>query len=313
MRLRVFLLSWIVVAGALANDKHMHHDEFGSERQRSEYRQFLLSGRFGRANPLDRPAPEDPKLRYEAMRQTALALGAQGALYVESGRIRQYLDSRTDLLDRSFDFGQMMLTDPSGRSIRPPVIVDSGSSAKVDESETMLRVASVSYLITRPAGFVLQPPNWREYLYRYEPKPELPPRTLMPRSEEEESYWTEWFNRGWEAGEHQARRIFQLNVNQMTRDYIGMVRYHLMRQQGYVTDPVVETAYHAVTGGADKMAIEDVLLTIKVRPGLNVDTTDWKPVPRLPDVKWLNVPYHVERPDLDGRISVSGHRGGVMP
>ncbi len=310
MRILLTFVACVVAFPAIGNRTTVENSAFESDLAREEYRLHLRSAKFGKDDLLEAGAKPENKLRLSAMRDTALQLGAQAALFVEADKIRSYLYSMSGVLDRATDMSRLMLRDPSGRTIRPPVIEEGGQSAKLESSETVLRVASATYSITVPAGFTLQVPTWKEYLVSYERKPDLPSKALLPRDADEDEFWAKWFDEGWSAGIQQARRIYQLNVNRLTRDYVGMVRYHLLRHKGYVTDPVVSTDYLGVTGDSERMALEDVLLTINVRPGLNLDTSQWSAVPRLPNVQWLNVPYEVDRPDLDPRITINAERYG---
>lgn len=231
----------------------------------------------------------DKPTRMKAMRETAISLGARGGLYARAQEIRRQLESRAKVLDR-IDFGPLLLTTPEGRNIVPAVIVKEDGVMAVEEAGRIFRVASQTYRIARQARFTAAIPTWRSYLLMDEfTRPERPPMPLLPATDEERALWREWVVNGWSKGIAQADDIFELQMQRMRRDYVGMVRYRLMVSYGMIVEPKIERSHMPVAGGGDKMSIDDTVLEIKVSPKLSQNSINWRVFPQLPDTEYLNV------------------------
>ena len=227
--------------------------------------------------------------RMQAMRETAISLGARGGLYTRAQELKRQLEARSKVLDR-IDFGPLLLTTPEGRNIVPAVIVKEDGVLAVEEAGRVFRVASQTYRIARQARFTAAIPTWRSYLLMDQyTRPERPPMPLLPATNEERALWRDWVTAGWSKGIAQADDIFELQMQRLRRDYVGMVRYRLMVSYGMIVEPKIERSHMPVAGGGDKMSIDDTILEIKVSPQLNQNSVNWKAFPQLPDTEYLNV------------------------
>lgn len=228
----------------------------------------------------------DPGMREKALRAGAFGFGAQVAGYRESLRVNAWLDSHSQWIDRVFNFRPLMLK-AGDYWIRPPVIVEHGGAAKLDRGGQVLRYANRAWRVDSQARFTIKPPHWRGYLIQHAEKPEKPATGLAPRNREETRLWQEWYEKGREAGKEQARLDFQYSLSELARDHVGMTRYHLLRDRNIVSQPVVDQRSRNTTGGGGEMTLDDRVLQIEVKPGLNPDTGEWKSIPELPDTEWL--------------------------
>lgn len=233
----------------------------------------------------------ETKLRLRAMREEALRVGLQAGSEAARREIERRVEAQSAFLDAVYDFGPLMLTDEQGRRIRPAAISETVGEAHLGEDGMSLRIASKVFRVINPARFVLVTPTWRDYLYVAGENYSAPVPAILPDGREEREMWAKWVAEGWEAGRLQAHESLAMEIARLTRDYIGMVRYHLLLSFGYVSRPVVSAAYLAASGGGDMMAINDVALHIDVPSALQANPDVWRLLPQLADRSWMGWPF----------------------
>ncbi len=212
-------------------------------------------------------------LRYTAIRDTALSLGARGGLAHRANQINAELKQDWRHLERVFNFNAMLLDD----NVLPPVLIEGRDTLEQASSDT-IRLSDRQYVILHQARFVTTTPHWREYLWMDYPKPELPDPSLLPKDENEERVWDKYVSEGWESGIQQANSIFQENLGRIKRDYQGMVRYRTLLAQGMVSAPFVARTELGITGDCDEMAVNDRILRITAMPCFETDGSKWDPI-----------------------------------
>jgi defect in organelle trafficking protein DotC len=212
-------------------------------------------------------------VRWQALYETALSLGATGALAWRSEQIDMSLTKNTGELNQIFDFNQLLLQD----NILPPVLVESDNSLNLADSDS-IRLAAKTFKIISPARFVTAAPSWRAYLWMSYPKPPVPDRTLLPKNQAEAEVWNRFIREGWQNGIQQANAIFSANLNRLRRDYNGMVLYRKMLAQGMVSAPFVAKADLGVTGDRNEIRIDDRILRITAHSQLQTDSSKWQPI-----------------------------------
>lgn len=228
-------------------------------------------------------------LRERVLRTTALSLGAQAGLYRESQRMQVIIDTYDEQMSRIYNFRALMLHDAQGRLIKPAVITEANGELARNGDGQVLRTAKKMYRIISRPEFVLIPPYWREYLdFKFEPP--APPRdALLPKTDAEAQLWKTHLEKGWRLGIEQAYQISEVRLARLTRDYIGMVRYHALRDNNIVSEPVIDEKYYEVTGGGDELIVQDTILTITATSALQPDIKSWRAVPQFPNVDYLNL------------------------
>ena len=226
----------------------------------------------------DEPVSEDDKLRFPAMKDTALTYGAQAGLAYASWQINKLLQQRSPQLDKIYNFQSLMTRGPDGVMVMPPVISEAKNLFEVtDEMGKSLRVADQAYEIITQARFVSTAPMWHTYLIREYVSPQEPPVLIMPKNATEKAYWDRHIREGWAAGEEQAKEIFQSDLNRLDRDYQGMVRYLALLSEGKVSDVVVAKGNLGITGDGQTMRVNDRTIRIMKDPELNLSTEKWSP------------------------------------
>lgn len=219
-------------------------------------------------------------LRRDAMREAAYSFGARGGLAIRTWQIRTELETRAEYLDKIFDFRQLLIPAQSGMLIEPPVISEALDAMHIESGGLSAAVSDSVYNIGRNARIVSTARTWRQYLEREWDPVDSPPDILRPANDAERADWKKWTAKGWEEGITQANDIFQEDINQLTSDYRGMVRYRMLLAKGMVSPPYALQIDRGVTGGGDEMRVGDRALSITGLPSLKADTSEWQPANR---------------------------------
>ena len=176
-------------------------------------------------------------MRRDALKEAALSYGARGGLAWRTYHIRNELETRLTQLDKTFDFRQLLIPAPSGLLIEPPIISENVNALIIEGSGQEAAVSDRVYEIIRNARIVSAPRHWRNYLEREWGDVTPPPEILRPTNKEEREQWVYWVREGWKKGIEQADEIFADDLNQLSADYNGMVRYRLLLAQGMISPP----------------------------------------------------------------------------
>lgn len=219
-------------------------------------------------------------IRNDAVRESALSYGARGGLNWRTYQIRHEIETRGEYLDKVYSFQQLLIPAPSGLLIEPPVIGESVDAMIIDQGGLQAAVADRVYNIGRNARIVSTARTWRMYLERQWGEVSPPPDILLPESKEEQAKWDEWFEKGWQAGIDQADEIFQADLNKLSSDYQGMVRYRVLLSQGMVSPPYALQVDRGVTGGGEEMRVGDRNVSITGLPALQTGAQQWSPANR---------------------------------
>jgi len=259
---------------------------------------------------------ETNPMREQFIRDTAMSLGMRAALYERSKEINKFLKDHSNELYAIFDFKALMLENDilppvliEGRatisaqnykpyemeqkakkhqsqtsSLTSDITKEKSNIATVEDrvNETVqhfgaLRVTDKTYQIIKQARFATAIPTWREYLLMDYKKTEQPFKSLLPKNPVEQKTWKKYIKKGWVLGSKQADSIFEQNLGLLKRDYLGMIRYRLLLAQNMVSAPYVSKRNYGVTGGGDKMQVNDRTLTITALPSLRADSKLWQP------------------------------------
>ncbi len=219
-------------------------------------------------------------IRNDAIKEAAMSYGARGGLNWRTYFIRKEMETRARYLDKVFDFRQLLIAAPSGLLIEPPIISEAVDATAIDQGGLEAAVADRVYNIGRNAKIVSTARTWRAYLERQWGNVSPPPDILLPEDKEEQAQWNTWFEEGWQAGVEQADEIFQADLNKLTSDYQGMVRYRSLLSQGMVSPPYALQVDRGVTGGGNAMRVGDRAVTITGLPALQTGTQEWQPANR---------------------------------
>ncbi len=228
----------------------------------------------------DAGTPDDPKvglqIRGDAVKEAAWSYGARGGLAAQTFKIQRRIAEMDGLLTKTFDFRRLLLNAPSGLMIEPPIVSEAQQAVLVAGGGQSAAVADRIIRINRIARIVTAPRDWHLYLERDWGKVEPPPAALLPRDVAEREQWRKFVKEGWEAGVLQADETFQADLDRMTNDYIGMVRYRELLAQGMISAPYAMHEDRGITGGGAEMRIGDRGITITGQSTLIPRSEKWQ-------------------------------------
>lgn len=214
--------------------------------------------------------------RREVLHQAGLTYGAQGGLSARSFAINEMLRRYEQALDRSYNFGELVVRLGGGQTfMRPPIVTQAQMAFALGEGGQVARETACIYQITRDARLTSVAPDWRAYLVRDWGWPSRPSDAVLPRTEEEAAYWNGQVAEGWAQGERQAVEIFLADLGRLQRDYVGMARYHVLLKAGLVEHPKVTFENSRVNGGGTELRAGDRIVRIAGQPGLRANPKHW--------------------------------------
>jgi len=220
-------------------------------------------------------------IRGDAIKEAALSFGARGGLAWRTFHIRNELDTRARYLDKIYDFRQLLIPAPSGLLIEPPIVSEAMDAILVDNQGMDVALADRVLNINKNARIVTAPRTWRFYLERqWGDDVTPPPDILRPSNDKERAQWSKYVTDGWNSGVEQANDIFQADLNKLTADFRGMVRYRELLAQGMISAPYTAQTYRGVTGDGNTMRVGDRALEITDLPQLQTGSEKWQPVNR---------------------------------
>jgi defect-in-organelle-trafficking protein DotC len=217
------------------------------------------------------------QLRQEALKEAALSYGARGGLARHTWEISQQLKIHDSALSRTFDFSKLLIPVGAGLLMEPPIVSEADDAAVVADRGQNAAVADRVYRINQNARIVTRPRDWHTYLERDWGDVTPPPDTLLPQDDDERGMWKRWVDEGWKAGWQQADDIFQADLDRLTHDFTGMVRYRTLLAQGIITAPYANNEDRGITGGGNEMRVGDRAITITGLSQLNPQGTRWTP------------------------------------
>ncbi len=220
------------------------------------------------------------QIRADALREGALSYGARGGLAFRTFEIQRHLAEYDTSMSKAFDFSRLLIPAPSGLLIEPPVVNEAQHAVLVKTGGQAAAVADRIYHINRNARIVTAARNWRLYLERDWGRVDQPPDILLPRDDQERIAWRAYVQQGWDEGIKQAEETYEADIDRMTADFIGMVRYRELLAQGMISPPFALADDRGITGGGADMRVGDRGVTITGPAQLIPQGTQWAPAQR---------------------------------
>ncbi|MBV8060789.1 MAG: type IV secretory system conjugative DNA transfer family protein [Alphaproteobacteria bacterium] len=220
------------------------------------------------------------QIRADALREGALSYGARGGLAYRTFEIQRRLAEYDTSMSKAFDFGRLLIPAPSGLLVEPPIVSEAQRAVIVNAGGQAAAVADRIYKINRVARIVTAARNWRLYLERDWGRVDPPPGILLPKDDAEREAWRAYVKQGWDEGVKQAEETYEADLDRMTNDYIGMIRYRELLAQGMISAPFTNADDRGITGGGAEMRVGDRGVTITGPSQLIPKSTTWTPAPR---------------------------------
>jgi defect-in-organelle-trafficking protein DotC len=220
------------------------------------------------------------QIRADAIREAALSYGARGGLAHRTFEIQRRLAEYDTSLSKTFSFSRLLVAAPSGLLIEPPVVSEAQRAVIVKGGGQTAAVADRIYRINRIARIVTAARDWHLYLERDWGRVDPPPGILAPKTFDEQEAWVEYVKQGWDAGVRQAEETFESDLDRLTNDFVGMVRYRELLAQGMISAPYALADDRGITGGGNEMRVGDKGLTITGPSALISRSDQWTPATR---------------------------------
>lgn len=212
-------------------------------------------------------------VRINAIRQEALRVGAQSGLAHRYSMITEYLDKQQSRLNVVFSFAGLV---KDGRLLFP-AIVESPNQFVMDSEKGEARVVRAAYTIESEARIISVVPTWRDYLWQRYEQPEMPHRSLLPRTDIEVAVWENTVKEGWAAGVSQGDRVYQDRLAALTKDVEGRHLYKTLEAQEVFSPAALRVEANRVTFNGRTMNVGEVIYSID-RPVNYTNAEGWKPI-----------------------------------
>lgn len=239
-----------------------------------------LQSMVGSEDAETKPDTVGLQIRGDALREAALSYGARGGLAHRTFEIQRRLAENDGALNKTYDFTRLLIAAPSGLLIEPPIVSEAQRAVIVNSGGQAAAVADRVYRINRVARIVTSARDWHLYLERDWGRVDPPPGILLPKTADEQTVWAAYVKQGWDAGVKQADETFESDLDRLTNDLIGMVRYRELLAQGMISPPFALADDRGVTGGGSEMRIGDRGVTITGQSVLIPKSNTWTPANR---------------------------------
>lgn len=216
---------------------------------------------------------ESNGLRYKAIRQEGLRVGAQTGLAHRYGMIVEFLDKVESKLSVTFSFAGFVR---DGRLL-VPALEEAPNQFIRDEETGQVRIVRSAYTISDEAKIISVVPTWRDYLWHEFSYPEKPHKSLLPRTEAEAQAWNEAVTEGWRAGVHQADGIYNDNLAELSKAVTGRNLYKTLESKGMLKAASLQIVNNRITFNGRTMNVGEVIYDIQA-PANYTNASKWEPV-----------------------------------
>lgn len=220
-------------------------------------------------------------IREKAIKSAALKLGTQSGLSWGAIIINHSLLNMSGSLDQIYNFNSLMLRN----HVVPPVITQIDNSIAVTDDSHKISFSGHQYTILKGAYFSTASPNWRNYILLPVYKPAKPSYILLPKNPKEQKLWDITIHQSWKLGVNQAINIFTYHLENLNRDYEGMLIYRRLLEMHVVNPPYIEKSISKVSGGKKHLSIGSHSWEITSNVELHPNTSLWQPVLQNKKVK----------------------------
>ena len=226
--------------------------------------------------------------RLMILKSIALRVGQQYGYAKQLEYLQQQINGKSSSLDQVFNFNFVLSyanQDSPAINIVPPVILKASNYINQDVQKgkkgvESISIADVHYTIYQNAHFVTTVPSWRDYLIKEIPAPQVVSDTILPKDQSESSAWQSNLELGWKLGIKQANQEMDYRINQLSRDFNGMILYLKLYKQGKVNAPMVAYMKQSVVGNDDSMSVNQQIYRLTSKSALITNPNQWKFTPQ---------------------------------
>ena len=234
--------------------------------------QLLLLGSEGR--PLETNTFDEEGAMVQRIARTAgITAGYNARLEV----INSGLMAADVELTKIYNFASFLIRIDSGNVIFPPVVIEYGGTANVNNSGTRIEETDHSYRVF-PAKLVLSTPTWQEYLYSTPSKFISINPLSLPKSAGQKKIWADALAKGYESGLHKANMRFKRRKQRLNRVFKGIILYHELVSRDLMKELYIGETETGITLQGNTLTIGGRLVQITRPAQFNSNGEVWKPV-----------------------------------
>lgn len=212
----------------------------------------------------------------------ARSIGQQAGKYWAQQELQAMLNGQEMKLNNVFDLSPY-IQSYGQYYVFPPIVTESrGAKTYKDARHQSFTIADRAFFIRSEPRFVDAIPTWKSYVRFTAQKPQISSKGLLPSNSEQKKLWRENFDLGWKEGVKSALLNFDLQFARLTHDIMGIQRYVILRDAGYITEPQFTTSSQPVSGNKNMMFIGNKYVAITVSPKLDHNYRNWRIIPELP-------------------------------
>ncbi|MBK2125657.1 type IV secretory system conjugative DNA transfer family protein [Fangia hongkongensis] len=290
-KIRQFLTGALCVSG-LVVATNTYADSSNITRQTVDYTQGQINVSNNAFNTLSYAMAEESSSernhitqRLMMLKSIALRVGQQYGYAKQLEHLQHQINNKSASLDQIFNFNFILSYANYNRpaiNILPPVILK--ANRYIDQSNQRgidtISISDVHYSIYSNARFVTTVPSWRDYLIKEIPAPEVVSDRILPKDANESLAWQSNLKLGWKLGIQQANQEMEYRINQLSRDYNGMILYLKLYKQGKVNAPDVAYMKQSVVGDNDSMSVNQQIYRLTAQSTLVTNPNQWKFTPQ---------------------------------
>lgn len=222
----------------------------------------------------------EKKTRGNIIYNEAVRYGAQVALKNTLMEFQSHIRKENSSLEANYNFSNYMLHK---NTVIPPIININQDGVKV--SDDKFTKFDFRYSITSQAKFTERIPNYRDYLSFQEYSVRDPSIFNIPVTQNELTYWMNGIFDGWKRGDIQAEIEIDNAISRLKLDFLGMVRYHMLRKKNMVSEPVISKSTLGLSGDQNSIDIGVVNFVMDGVPVFELDMNNWTPLPMIDEVE----------------------------
>lgn len=212
-----------------------------------------------------------------AVKNAGQRLGATAGYRAQAEALYDAIAPYDEYLSKIFDFQELML--PHG--IVPPVLAQTEDVVSYSQGsgqatkEIRARVLST----VRDARFANpKAPSWRDYLRMQTPPLDKPHPQLQEEIDKNRAAWRQGVELGYARGIERATQAFEISINELSRDYVGMQLFRLLWASGQAEPPkIIEQDQDVVGGGRGNREMSTGVRRIVITEPVYFvnDTAEW--------------------------------------
>lgn len=187
----------------------------------------------------------ESNIEARAVRDAGRRLGATAGYNAHAKELYKEVEKYDEYLSKIFNFQSVML--PKG--VIPPVIAQTDKVISYQGGREKVIKARVYRTLKDARLANPRAPSWRDYLNIGQVSVDYPLAQMKQTIEEHGDIWEDAVEEGWDKGHEQAKHAFEVGVNRIERDFLGMQLFHAMWVANMVEPPQVVEREVNVTGG----------------------------------------------------------------